>query len=135
MSPEQEEGRISITGVPGESLAGKYFYDESESPTLGHLHALLNVANNKPITDEIKRAILDSASRHKSTLKKAVEQWNGNVRIGLGEHAIAKFLAFSVLLDTITLSYGSELVDPQDRKMLILKAVDLAERSINISRN
>ena len=54
MSPEK---RISITGVPNESLSDRYFFDESESPTLGHLHALLNVANGKVIPEDIKQRI------------------------------------------------------------------------------
>src|SRR3989344_4654229 len=135
MSSESREQRISITGVPNESLSGRYFFDENESPTLGHLHALLNVANGKLITGEIEEAILDTASRHKPTLKKEVDEWNREVGLGLGEQALAKFLAFSILLDAIALSYGSRLVDPHDRRMLILSAVNQAGQVTTPSRN
>ena len=135
MSSELGEGRISITGVPNEFLSGRYFFDENESPTLGHLHALLNVAYGKLIPENIKMATLEVANRHQDTLEREIDQWNKEVILGLGEGTITRFIAFSILCDAMALSYGSELVNPRDRKMLILKAVDLAERSIHISRN
>ena len=127
--------RISITGVLNESLASKYFYDESESPTLGHLHALLKVAHGQAIPKDVERANLDAAIRHRGTLRKAINVWNDQVMSGLGEQTTTKFLAFTILLDTIALSYGSILVNPQDRKALILKAVDMTEKKIDPSHN
>ena len=135
MSSELGEGRISITGVPNESLSGRYFFDESESPTLGHVHALLNVAKGRTISEEVKRATLDVATRHKETLERAVDQWNTDVTLGLGELITSRFLAFSNLCDAMALSYGTILTKSVERKKLILKAVNLAEKSINISRN
>lgn len=68
------EQRITITGNPNESLSSRYFPGDSESPTIGQLHALVKVANGMAIPEDIKQATLDTAIRFKDNLEKVIDK-------------------------------------------------------------
>jgi len=129
------EQRLSITGNPNESLSSRYFPGDSESPTIGQLHALVKVANGMTIPEDIKQATLDTAIRFREHLEKVIDKWNSDIQLGLGEYEYTRIIGFNLLCDSMALSYGSELISPISRKILIHRAVKAAEATPNFSRN
>ena len=125
--------RISLTGLPHESLSARYYPDREESPTLGHLHALSAVANGHPIDEEVKQAVLKSALRYRDNLERAIDIWNRQASKFpelAGEPAM-KTLSFNIMQDAMILSYGSPEVDPEERRKLIKGAIELLNTNIS----
>lgn len=124
--------RIYLTGLPHESLSAKYYPDRAESPTLGHLHALIAVANGYEIADDIKRAVMKSAHRYEENLERAIDTWNKQILItpDFAKEEKIRTLCFKVLQDAMILSYGS-LDNPEERRRLIMGAIELLNTNIS----
>jgi hypothetical protein len=124
--------RYSLTSLPNESLSTRYYPERPESPTLGHLHALLAVANGYPIDEEVKQAVLNSASRFGEHLERAIDSWNRQAsRFPEIRDERMRKLAFHILQDAMILSYGSPDVDPEERRKLIKGAIELLNTNIS----
>lgn len=125
--------RISLTGLPHESLSARLYPDKPESPTLGQLHALNAVANGFLIADDIKQAVINSATRNKENLQKTIDSWNKQISLvpGLAQEQLVKILGFKTLQDEIISSYGSSRVEPAERRRLIEEAFELLRLDIS----
>ena len=119
--------RLTLTGLPYESLNARFYPDNPESPTFGHLQALTAVANGRPIDEDVKEAVIKSAIRYGDHLERAIDGWNKQVLLIQDPVKInaLRQLSFKVMEDAMTLSYGLLAGDPKERRKLINGAFGL----------
>lgn len=125
--------RISLSGLPHESLSARYYPDKPESPTWGHLYVLTAVANGYAIADDIKQAVMKSALRYEVNLENTIDTWNKQVSKlpELVKYKGFRTLGFRVLQDAMILSYGSLDANPEERRRLLMGAIELLNTNIS----